>query len=62
MSTVTIQKTSKGLKLQKALAVIAFFGSLYVWAGYSRPLGTVLLAGSFAWGVLVSVLIWWHHE
>jgi hypothetical protein len=59
--TVTTQRTSKALKVQLVLATwlfwlgilpIFFFGTLYLWA--------IVIGG--VWYMIISVLIWWHHE
>ena len=61
----TIEKTSKGLKLQIALSVLVMLGSMFVMAKASDR--TVSVAGlgmfilSFTWWVTTKVRIWWNH-
>jgi hypothetical protein len=61
MTTVTIQKTSKSLKLQKVLAAMTFIASGLVYMNGSHQLAMVLFLGSIVWGTVVSIAIWWDH-
>jgi hypothetical protein len=61
----TIEKTSKGLKLQIALSVLLMITSLFVMANAQHQAITIAGLGvfilSFVWWVATKMCIWWNH-
>jgi len=71
MPHTTIEKTSKPLKAQKALAtIIMIIGAVVTGAnvvsassvdGTCSPVGLCILVVGLIWRATATVLIWWHH-
>ena len=63
-TVVTTQLTNKRYKLQRlvalALAVIGWVIIIFGPPG-SGVAGLILLIVSIGWGIVVSILNWWHH-
>ena len=60
MGTVTIQKTSKGLKLQRVLAGLLVLAGVITMAS-SFELGGFMVFSGIVWGMVVKLSTWWNH-
>lgn len=64
-SATTVEQTSKQLKLNQAIAVVAMIvGGIVVASadGDGKNVGVLLFVIGLAWYVITRIRVWWHHD